>query len=234
MKTTKKLLQLLLILACSSAFAQEKAAESQEEAAWMKYMTPGAMHANLAKSNGMWMEELTMWMGPGVPEVKSKATAMNKMIMGGRYQQSMHRGTINEMPFEGMGIVGYDNIKEKFLSTWIDNMGTGIMYMEGTWNEAEKSIEFTGTAVDAMSGKELPVREVYKIIDDNTHEMDMYMTGVDGKEFKSLNIKMTKKSTEKGEEMGKDGTPATGKPAVTPPAKMQPKKPAPPVKGEKK
>lgn len=33
-----------------------------------------------------------------------------------------------------MGIMGYDNAKKKFVSTWIDNLGTGIINMPGEWN----------------------------------------------------------------------------------------------------
>jgi hypothetical protein len=40
--------------------------------------------------------------------------------------------------------MGYDNAKKKFVSTWIDNMGTGMMTAEGEWNPSKKSIEFKG------------------------------------------------------------------------------------------
>ena len=35
------------------------------------------------------------------------------------------------MTFKGTGIEGYDNGKKKFVGTWMDNMGTGIMMSEG-------------------------------------------------------------------------------------------------------
>lgn len=60
------------------------------------------------------------------------------MILGGRYQQSMHTGSFNGMPFEGISLVGYDNTKKVFMSSWADNMGTGSMYMEGTWDQTPK------------------------------------------------------------------------------------------------
>ncbi len=34
------------------------------------------------------------------------------------------------MPFEGMGIDGYDNLAKQYVSTWVDNMGTGIMNID--------------------------------------------------------------------------------------------------------
>ncbi len=180
---------LFLIIAAEKLSAQDQASMQQ---AWMTYMTPGDIHKMLAESDGEWNEDITMWMAPGAPPTKSTATAVNKMIMGGRYQQSMHTGNFNGMPFEGMSLLGYDNAKKVFMSSWVDNMGTGIMQMEGTWDPNTKTINFSGSTIDPMTGKEMKVRETYKIVDKNTHMMEMFMTQ-DGKESKSMEIKFTRK-----------------------------------------
>jgi hypothetical protein len=159
--------------------------------AWMNYMTPGPMHQMLAKFNGTWKESVTFWMKPDAPASSSTSTCVNQMIMDNRYQESNHVGDMNGMPFEGRGYLGYDNAKNVFVSTWMDNMGTGIMSMEGKWDEKNKVIHFTGNMVDPMTGKELKVREEFKMIDDNNQLMEMYMTQ-NGKEFKSLEIKFTR------------------------------------------
>src|SRR5438067_3798643 len=44
---------------------------------WMDYMTPGDVHKMLAKANGTWDEDITMWMDPGKPPTTSKSTAVN-------------------------------------------------------------------------------------------------------------------------------------------------------------
>jgi len=168
-----------------------KMKQEQEMKAWMAYMTPGPMQQMLAKSNGNWKGEVTMWMDPTQPPTKSTATCTNTMILGDRYQESVSKGDMNGMPFEGHGIVGYDNAKKVFVSTWIDNMGTGVMYMEGHWDEANKTIHFSGRMVDPMVGKETRVREEFKIIDENTQLMEMYNT-MNGKEVKSMEIKFTR------------------------------------------
>ncbi len=161
--------------------------------AWQDYMTPGEPHKMLAKSNGTWNEEVTSWMMPGAPPTKSVSVAENKMIMNGLYQQSTHKGTMMGQPFEGISTVGYDNAKKMYVSTWIDNMGSGIMYMEGVWDDKTKSIEFKGTCTDPMTSKVMNVREIFKMIDEKTQFMEMYMPGPDGKEFKTMEIKFTKK-----------------------------------------
>ncbi|WP_143883050.1 DUF1579 domain-containing protein [Chryseobacterium binzhouense] len=163
--------------------------------AWMDYATPGEIHKMLAKSDGNWTGETTMWMEDGGQPITSKSEATNKMMFDGRYQMSSHKGNMMGMPFEGMSILAYDNSKKKFVSTWIDNMGTGIMNMEGDWNPSTKSIEFKGKMTDpSRSGKDCNVREVFTFVDDNTQKMEMY--GPDsktGKEFKTMEIKFTKK-----------------------------------------
>ena len=163
--------------------------------AWMEYATPGEMQKMMAKADGTWIGENTMWMENGGKPMMSKSEATNKMMYDGRYQVSNHKGDFMGMPFEGMSIVGYDNSKKKFVSTWIDNMGTGIMHGEGDWNPSTKSIEFKGKMTDpSRPGKECDFREVFTFIDDNTQKMEMY--GPDsktGKEYKTMEIKYTRK-----------------------------------------
>ncbi|WP_312175358.1 DUF1579 domain-containing protein [Chryseobacterium sp.] len=162
--------------------------------AWMDYATPGEMQRMLAKSDGNWVGETKMWMENGSQPMMSKSEATNKMVFDGRYQMSTHKGDMMGMPFEGISIVGYDNSKKKFVSSWIDNMGTGIMNMEGIWNASTKSIEFKGKMTDpSRPGKDCNVREIYTFVDDNTQKMEMY--GPDaktGKEFKTMEINYTR------------------------------------------
>lgn len=193
MKMRNTTLCMMLLAACSTQLnAQADRQPSAEEKAWMEFMTPGKNHQMLAKSDGEWNQEITMWMDPAAPPTKSTSTCTNTMIMGGRYQQSMTKGNFQGMPFEGMSVTGYDNAKNMFVSTWIDNMGTGIMSLEGPYNEASKTVMLKGKYTDPMTKKEERVREVWKMIDDNTQFMEMYMTK-NGKEYKSMEMKITRK-----------------------------------------
>lgn len=174
---------------CSKLNAQSEA----EMKAWMENMTPGDFHKEMAKWDGDWNEEITMWMSPVTPPMKYIASCTNKMILGGRFQNSTHKGDIGGMPFEGISTIGYDNARKKFVATWIDNMGTGILYMEGDWDEKTKSLEMKGEQVDPSNGKLMKVREVFKVMDDNTHRAEMYTTNEGSPEFKSMEIVYTRK-----------------------------------------
>lgn len=184
----KIFLTALTALFTLSAFAQSEA-DMQK---WMEYATPGDMHKMLAKYNGRWTATTKMWMAPGQPPMESTADVTTDMYMGDRYQKSSYNGDFGGMPFNGESTTGYDNTRKVFTNTWIDNMSTGIMYSEGTWNAATKSVEFKGTATDPMAGKATPFREVMTFNSDDSYKMEMY-NEMDGKEFKSMEITFTRK-----------------------------------------
>jgi hypothetical protein len=94
-------------------------------------------------------------------------------------------------PFEGQGTLAWDNARKMLVTTWIDNMGTGVMYLEGTWDSASKSATLKGKSTDPTTGKEMDIKETFTVIDDNTQKMEMFMTQ-DGKEFKNMEIVFTR------------------------------------------
>ena len=187
-RLTIALLSAAVICSTRPAMAQSEA----EMKAMMAYSIPGEIHQMMARSTGTWKTDITMWMQPGAPPVTSTGETTNEMILGGRYLQSKNKGTFMDAPFEGIGMMGYDNARKLFVNSWIDNMGTGMMYLTGTWDPNTKSINLTGTMVDPMAGGDVKVREVYKMVDDNTQTMEMYSIA-NGKEFKNMEIKFTRK-----------------------------------------
>ena len=189
MKQSISLLFAVIIVSFSFTAKAQSEAEMKK---WTEYMTPSLMQKMMAKWDGTWNESITMWMIQGAPEQKMETTGVNKMILGGRYQESKHTGTMMGMPFEGLGTTGWDNAGKHFVSSWVDNFGTGMLYMEGPWDEAKKTMTLKGKMVDPMTGKLIALRQVVKVIDDNTQLMEQF-TEKDGKEFKNMEIKMTRK-----------------------------------------
>ncbi len=162
---------------------------------WMAYMTPGEEHKMLASWDGTWTGESTMWEAPDKEPQKATLTTINKMILGGRYQHSTNSGNMMGQPFEGISTTAYDNDIKEFISTWIDNFGTGLMTMTGKWDSATKSLEFKGKMVDptAGNGTEKTCRQVITVIDNDHQKMEMYCNAADGKEFKNMEIISTRK-----------------------------------------
>jgi Protein of unknown function (DUF1579) len=188
-----KKINFLFILLAGILFSASLSAQSQEDMkAFMNYMTPGPIQQMMAKSVGAWSGAVTMWMQPGAPPTTSTLETNNEMILGGRYLQGLHKGSMMGMPFEGIGTTGYDNAKKIFVSSWVDNMGTGIVYMEGNWDENAKAINLSGKSTDPLTGKDIPTREVWKFVDDTHQVLEMYFTEK-GQEFKGMEIAYTKK-----------------------------------------
>ena len=158
-----------------------------------EFATPGAEHKMLESKVGKWSDKVTCWMSPDAPPMEATGTSEYRMALGGRYLQGTTQGVWAGMPFEGMATIGYDNMKKKFVSSWIDNAGTGIMMAEGTYDAATKTFTYTGEGPDLMSGKYLPVKSTEKMTDADTWVGEMWSTdSKSGKMFKSMEIKSTR------------------------------------------
>lgn len=186
----------LLFLAVP-ALAQEEQMSPEmaaEMASWQAYMTPGEEHQKLTADAGEWRQELTFWMAPGAEPEQATSTSTMESILGGRYVTEEMRGTMMGMPFEGLGTFGYDNAKDQYFMTWIDNMGTGIMT---GWGTAEgNKVTFTGTFVDNDTGEEKPFRTVVTEVDADHSIMEMYVPAPDGSgEFKNMEIHSYRESS---------------------------------------
>jgi hypothetical protein len=168
--------------------------QQAEMDAWMKAGTPGAMHKALDPTIGSWTVKATSWQTPGWPPQTGSGTAEDSWVLGGRFVREDFDGEFGGMKFQGLGYTGYDNLKKKYVGTWMDTMGTMVMVMTGTADPSGKVITLTSTMPDVMTGKSMKMRNVTRIVDANTHVMEMY--GPDrssGKEFKMMEIVYTRK-----------------------------------------
>ena len=79
---------------------------------WKNYMTPGDVHDTTAMADSEWLDKISIWMDPNIfTPIETVITNTNKMISGGRYQLAETKGTMMDMPFEGISFLEYDNIK---------------------------------------------------------------------------------------------------------------------------
>jgi hypothetical protein len=133
---------------------------------------------------GTWQFRTRLWLAPGALPTESTGKAEIKTILGGQYVLDRTEGTFNKLPFRGMGITGYDNLKKEYVSTWIDNVGTGLMSAEGVYDDTTKSLQFAAQAPDVTRGTYKPVRWVERMVDADTWVTEIYDRTPQGKEFK--------------------------------------------------
>jgi hypothetical protein len=178
----------------------KKPAESEMMAMMMELAKPGENHKLLAGGVGTWDYKVKYWLNPDNPPAESSGTSVARVVMGGRYVITDHTGKM-QMPgpdgamvdteFVGMSVEAYDNVKKKFVSSWIDNMGTGIMNSEGTYDAASKTFTYLAE-YEPMPGMKTRIREVLKATDKNHRTLE-YFEDRGGKEVKTMEIAYTRK-----------------------------------------
>ncbi len=188
---------LCLVISASLAVAKDKKQEGKMDQqammeAYQKLATPGEPHKQLAGLAGSWTTQTKEWMEPGKPPVESTGSVEMKMLLDGRFLQQEFTGNMMGQPYAGVGISGYDNLRKRYVTTWIDTMGTGIFMMEGTASADRKTITLRGQH-DVPGGGRMTHRAVWKISDTNTHTFEMYGSHRGAKEMKMMEIIYTRK-----------------------------------------
>jgi len=160
------------------AKTQDGAAPNMDEIMkkWQAYATPGPDHKILDPLVGEWDVQARYWMGgQGGQASESKGSTKVQWILGGRYLREDFSGEMMQMPFQGMGITGYDNFKKQYLSTWVDSMGTGIFTSQGTASEGGKVLTFLGKMDEPATGeKDKPTRYIIRILGPDKHTFEMH------------------------------------------------------------
>jgi hypothetical protein len=159
---------------------------------WKKMAMPGEPHKLFATLAGSWTTTSKEWMEPGKPPTESTGTAEIKMLLDGRFLYQEYNSQMMGQPFSGIGIDAYDNMSKKYVTAWLDSMGTGIFIMEGTASADGKTITLKGSHPEPGGGK-MTHRAVWKIVDNNNQTFDMYGAHHGGKETKMMEIVYTRK-----------------------------------------
>ena len=171
------------------------AAPNQEQMmkAWTAYMTPGEAHGRLAKLAGSWTTKTKSWTDPAQPPEETTGTCEFRSVLGGRYLEQRFEGTMMGQPFSGIGFTGYDNVKRKYESFWIDSAGTGMMVMTGAPDPSGKKTVYTGSMLDPLTKKAVAMKAIDTKVDDDTVQFDMWAAGPDGKMAKVMEMTYTRK-----------------------------------------
>jgi len=188
---------LVLLIVAAPVMAKDKKQAKQMDPQTMmemyqKLATPGEPHKQFESLAGSWTTTTKEWMEPGKPPTESTGTAEMKMLLGGRFLQQEFTSEMMGQPYTGMGITGYDNLRKKYVSIWLDTMGTGPFMMEGTGSADGKTITLKGQHGEPGGGH-MTHRAIWKIVDSNTQTFDMYGTHQGGKEMKEMEITYTRR-----------------------------------------
>src|SRR5262245_7314349 len=115
--------------------------------------SPGAAHKALEPLVGDWNAEVKMWMAPDAPPAITKGTSKSTWALKGRFVQQEFSGEAMGKPFRGVGFTGYDNVRQKYNSVWLDDISTTMVTSEGEVDAAGKVLTFGGSYACAMTGE---------------------------------------------------------------------------------
>lgn len=188
----KIFLVILLITAMIIPLSSQELSEEEKEVRrkWKAYATPGKSHAYLMGLTGKWNAEIKMWMKPGDEAIEQKQVMKAEMILGDRYYMYSIKGIIfMGRQFEGLNITGFDNKYKKFITVWMDNMGTGIYITRGHLDETGKIRTEIGRWDDIATGEKVKVKTVTTTLSLRRFKFEMFMSGASyGDNFRTMEI----------------------------------------------
>jgi hypothetical protein len=205
-------------LVCSQALSQQGASDGQQPEmpmpspdemqaimkAWDDAMKPGEPHKGLGRSVGSWDTVTKIWMmGPAAPPTETHGTSEVKSVLGGRFvlqndkskfpMPDMQTGEMKMVPWEGMGLFGYDNYQKVYVGCWADDMGTQLLTMRGNMSQDGKTLTMYGEMDEPMLGvKGRMVKYVTEIINDDHHVFSVYDLHA-GDNYKVVEVAYTRK-----------------------------------------
>jgi hypothetical protein len=133
-------------------------------------------------------------MDPTQHPVDGSGTSTFEPIMGGRYLVENSSGDMPGMgPFEGLGMLGYNNLSGEYEHVWVCDSSTAMMISKGKAN-ADGSIVFRGEMPDPLTRSNIPCRMVWTDVSADEKRFEMYCTK-SGKEEKAMEATYTRGAT---------------------------------------
>lgn len=153
---------------------------------------PNQAHGILNKLVGKWKAACRYQQSLGEPVAETKARMTSRWILDGRFIEDHYLGTVAGKPLEGRGFTGYDNIRQQYVSIWVDNMSTGLMISHGYYNSNTQQLHFLGSYIDPVTKIEQRTESITSFINDDTIVYELFELSDSNQRFKTLEITYTR------------------------------------------
>ena len=161
-------------------------------ASWTALGKPGPSHRLWEIFSGNWSTHTTVFQA-GVAEPKrSVGRSKISWVLGNRYIKEEFQGEMLNIPFQGIGLMGYDNGARRYTSVWADSLSTAIISSKGRYFAEQNRFEFEGEVYDPLQSKSRNVRTTIDIVTSTEYVVTTYEPSPNGGEAKSLEIRYEK------------------------------------------
>ncbi|GLH70359.1 hypothetical protein GETHPA_18920 [Geothrix rubra] len=162
--------------------------------AWLDSAAPTAAHARLKAYVGAWTTRQTDWLPTGEKWNEADGTATCRLVLGGRFLQEDYATTLDGHPFHGLGLTGFDRQRNAYVAEWLDDFGTGVISLEGTFDGTGHVLTLLGPSPAGSVGGHAASgwRVTDTWWDPDHHAVAWWGQGIDGRPVKVSEILYTR------------------------------------------
>ncbi len=151
-----------------------------------------AEHEQLKDAVGKWKVACTYYMDPSQPPMENEATETVEMI-GDLWAVSRFETDMMGAPFTGSATIGYEPLKQRWVSTWIDSMQPFLFHMTGGFDDSGKILSMSGDGPSMMEpGKMATYRTREEVVNRDERIFEMFVSTPDGNEHKMFRYVYTR------------------------------------------
>ena len=125
----------------------------------MATVAPGRAHLWLAKSVGTWKVDALYYFASGAEPVEASGTEQVEMF-GPFWRRGHLEVDLLGSVVRGVTCVGFDPLRQVFVSTWMDTSNPHLYSYQGRFDEETGLLVLTGTNTDPATGKRAAYRSV--------------------------------------------------------------------------
>ncbi len=110
---------------------------------------PTHEHGWLQKFTGEWRTECKGTMGPGQPPMQCSGTLTARKL-GEFWIVNEMKGEMSGAPMTGIQMIGNDEVRKKYVGTWVDSMSAFMWQYEGSVNSSGKVLKLEADGPNFM------------------------------------------------------------------------------------